>query len=45
MKRVKGDGQDFQPAVVLLVALLAATLLLGLRARETASPRSDTTAS
>jgi predicted MFS family arabinose efflux permease len=44
MERVKGAGQDFQPAVVLLVALLAATLVLALRARETLAGRAGASA-
>ncbi len=39
MERVKGPGQDFQPAVVLLVALLATALVLALRAPETLEAR------
>jgi hypothetical protein len=39
MEKVKGVGRDFEPAVLLLVALLAATLVLALRARETLVPR------
>jgi predicted MFS family arabinose efflux permease len=44
MERVKGDGQDFQPAVLLLVALLAATLVLALRARESPAGRAGASA-
>jgi predicted MFS family arabinose efflux permease len=41
MERVKGDGHDFQPAILLLVALLATTLLLGLRVREPLASRTS----
>jgi predicted MFS family arabinose efflux permease len=44
MERLKGGGQDFQPAVVLLVALLATTLVLALRARETLAGRAGVAA-